>query len=248
MNFLAFWISEFLYQNRLYTLHNVIHYLILIKRSGLSICQTASNPSLVRMRYIVGATITPSTSIITPSTIIAWFNNEPYHSPPLALGLALNTVYKTVLGENYEISFSNAPLPYTTDTKVRLKFKKNSKNSKTYQAIDHNLIIIFFDNNYSSQIKNLLQGNTMGFQLAFNMGFSMAFVSSFYILFYVRERVCKSKHLQFISGVNVFIFWTTSLICDLISFIIITIAMIITLIAFQEDGFKSADDLGRSFF
>lgn len=100
----------------------------------------------------------------------------------------------------------------------------------------------------NTKVQQLLQGNSMGFQLAFNLGFSMAFVSSFYVLFYVKERVCKSKHLQFVSGVKVFIFWTISYICDIITFIVTIIAIIITLVAFQEEGFQSATDLGRIFF
>ncbi|RZC40676.1 ATP-binding cassette sub-family A member 3-like, partial [Asbolus verrucosus] len=156
---------------------------------------TETVPSTVRMRYIVGATF-------THNNIIAWFNNNPYHSPPLALGLALNVVYKKLVGKNHSINFANYPLPYTADTKVQ----------------------------------QLLQGNSMGFQLAFNIGFSMAFVSSFYVLFYVKERVCKSKHLQFVSGVKVYIFWIMSFLCDLITFIITILAIIITLAAFQEEG------------
>lgn len=49
---------------------------------------------------------------------IAWFNNEPYHSPPLTLEYVLNSIAATVLGDDYEIHISNSPLPYTLDTKV----------------------------------------------------------------------------------------------------------------------------------
>lgn len=84
----------------------------------------------------------------------------------------------------------------------------------------------------------------MGFQLGFNIGFSMAFVSSFYLLFYVKERVCKSKHLQFVSGVNAVIFWFTSFVWDLITFFLTVIFIIITLVIFQEEGFRTVSQLG----
>lgn len=87
----------------------------------------------------------------------------------------------------------------------------------------------------------------MGFQLAFNIGFSMAFVSSFYVLFYVRERVTKAKHLQFVSGVDVSTFWSVSFVCDLLTFIFTSLCLIITLLCFQEDGFKTFTDIGRIF-
>ncbi|XP_044270584.1 phospholipid-transporting ATPase ABCA3-like isoform X2 [Tribolium madens] len=171
---------------------------------------TETVPSTVRLRYIVGASFDKVLNGFLTS-ITAWFNNNPYHSPPLALGLVLNVVYKHLAGTNRSIKWANYPLPFTADTKVQ----------------------------------QLLEGNSMGFQLAFNIGFSMAFVSSFYVLFYVRERVCKSKHLQFVSGVKVYIFWLMSFICDIITFIVTIIAIIITLACFQEDGFRSSEDLAR---
>lgn len=96
-------------------------------------------------------------------------------------------------------------------------------------------------------MQQLAQGNSIGFQIAFNIGFSMTFVSSFYILFCVRERVSKAKHLQFVSGVNVFIFWISSYIFDFIHFTVMSIFLIITLAAFQEDGFRTVPELGRVF-
>ena len=86
----------------------------------------------------------------------------------------------------------------------------------------------------------------MGFQLDFNIAFSMAFVSSFYILFSVRERVCKSKHLQFASGVESYIFWTTSFLCDLVTFIVTILILLLTLLLFQEDGYTGTRELGTS--
>lgn len=73
---------------------------------------------------------------------------------------------------------------------------------------------------------------------------SLAFVSSFYILFYVKERVCKSKHLQMVSGANVCIFWLTAYVFDIILFMMTIVAILITFICFQEDGFQTTDELG----
>lgn len=93
----------------------------------------------------------------------------------------------------------------------------------------------------------LAQGNNVGFQIAFNIGFSMAFVSSFYVLFCVRERMSKAKHLQFVSGVNVLIFWSSAYLFDFLHFTVTSVFLIITLAAFQEDGFSSAEELGMLF-
>lgn len=100
---------------------------------------------------------------------------------------------------------------------------------------------------YLFQFTQLSQYSNMGFSLAFNIGFAMAFVSSFYVLFYVRERVTNSKHLQFVSGVDVSSFWSVSFLCDLVTFIITSLCLLITLVAFQENGFNTAADLGIPF-
>ncbi|EFA12132.2 ATP-binding cassette sub-family A member 3-like Protein [Tribolium castaneum] len=180
--------------------------------NSISALYTKTVPSTVRLRYIVGASFDkPLGSFLT--TITAWFNNRPYHSPPLALGLVLNVVYKHLAGQNRSIKWANHPLPFTADSKMA----------------------------------QLSKGQSMGFQVAFNITFGMAFVSGFYVLFCVKERICKAKHLQFMAGVNVYIFWLTCFICDLLTFVITIIAVIATLAYFQEDGFRSTEDLARMF-
>lgn len=142
--------------------------------------------------------------------ITAWFNNDPYHSPGIALSLVLRSIFGK-FEPNINLEYINAPFPYSPETK--------------------------FD--------KILKSQTMGFQYAFNIAFSMAFVSSFYVLFIVRENVCKSKHLQFVSGVKVIIFWITSAICDIATYILTTLALIITFLCFQEDGFRTFKELGK---
>lgn len=96
-------------------------------------------------------------------------------------------------------------------------------------------------------LQELLLGHSIGSQLAFYLSFSMAFVSPFYILFYVRERVIKSKHLQFVSGIKFHIFWSVSFLCDLISFVGTIVGIIATLVFLQEEGFQTSGDLARIF-
>jgi ATP-binding cassette subfamily A (ABC1) protein 3 len=85
----------------------------------------------------------------------------------------------------------------------------------------------------------------MGFQVAFSLGFSMAFVSAFFIIFYVKERVSKAKHLQFVSGVDILTFWLSSFIWDVFFFLFPVAGVIITFLAFKEEGFSTATELGN---
>lgn len=90
-------------------------------------------------------------------------------------------------------------------------------------------------------------GQDPGFTYAFNIAFSMAMVSSFYVLFQTKERVSKSKHQQFVSGVNAFSFWLSSYLWDMVTYVITIVGIIITFICFQEDGFKTFEELGTNY-
>lgn len=81
--------------------------------------------------------------------------------------------------------------------------------------------------------------------MATNIGMAMAFVSAHYVFFYVKERVIKAKHLQFLSGVGVFMFWGTSVLYDLLSFAVIVILIVIAVVAFQVEGYNSFEDIGK---
>uniref|UniRef100_V5I8B4 ATP-binding cassette sub-family A member 3 n=1 Tax=Anoplophora glabripennis TaxID=217634 RepID=V5I8B4_ANOGL len=176
---------------------------------------TAEVPVRVRLSYIVGASFDVEyIENVSVPHITTWFNNDPYHSPAISLGLALNTMYRQMLNcPDCSITFTNHPMPFTAET----------------------------------QIQQMLSGQGMGFQIAFNIGFSMAFVASFYVLFVVRENISKSKHLQFVSGVKVLVFWLTSALCDMFTYIVTIIVVLLTLLAFQEDGFKTAEEIGIMF-
>ncbi|CAG9761787.1 unnamed protein product [Ceutorhynchus assimilis] len=187
-----------------------------IEKTILSL--TAKTPVTVRRKYLGGASFSEPPELVEVEnvfdvTLTTYFNNDPYHTPAVALGVALNTMYRKLMPNctDCSIVFNNYPMPFSDQTKVN----------------------------------QLATGNNMGFQIAFNICFSMAFVSSFYVMFIVREKVSKSKHLQFVSGVKVVVFWLTTFFWDFVTYIITVVALLIALVCFQENGFKTFSDLGR---
>ncbi|XP_050098673.1 phospholipid-transporting ATPase ABCA3-like [Anopheles aquasalis] len=96
-----------------------------------------------------------------------------------------------------------------------------------------------------TRFTQLQAGNNMGFQLAFNTGFAMAFVAALYIMFYIKERVTRSKLLQFVSGANVLAFWAVSFLWDFLTFFITVMFYVAILAAFQEDGWSTGEEIGR---
>nr|CAI5846713.1 unnamed protein product [Callosobruchus analis] len=176
---------------------------------------TRVSPNIVRKRYIVGASFNWSEMSTLDlhrmwPTINVWFNNDPYHSPAVALGVALNAVFqKNTNCSVCSIQFINHPFPFSEDT----------------------------------QVTNIVQGDSKGEQIALYTTFAFIFTSCFYIMFIVRENACKSKHLQFVTGTKIPIFWLVTFAFDFTTYMVVCLLTLATLACFQEDGFKTAEDL-----
>eukprot|EP00039_Didymoeca_costata_P015168 m.253797 g.253797 ORF g.253797 m.253797 type:complete len:1742 (+) comp16164_c2_seq1:146-5371(+) len=65
--------------------------------------------------------------------------------------------------------------------------------------------------------------------------FGMSFLGSSFVMFVVTERTSKAKHMQFLGGVDIFTFWTSSLLFDLANYMIPACAV---LIIFAGFGFE----------
>lgn len=74
------------------------------------------NEHTAREHYILGTTF-------DEELIYAFFNNEPLHSPPLALSMAVNTVVRTKLDSSYSIRLTNHPFPFRMESKVSMHFE-----------------------------------------------------------------------------------------------------------------------------
>uniref|UniRef100_A0A671G644 ABC transporter domain-containing protein n=1 Tax=Rhinolophus ferrumequinum TaxID=59479 RepID=A0A671G644_RHIFE len=83
---------------------------------------------------------------------------------------------------------------------------------------------------YSSH-KGLLDG----YQLALDIHFGMAVLTSGFCLLTVTERVSKAKHLQFMSGVYILVYWLSALLWDLILFFITCLLLLVMLKYCQRD-------------
>lgn len=79
--------------------------------------------------------------------------------------------------------------------------------------------------------------NIDGFGISINAVFGMSFLTSSFVLFLIRERASKAKHSQFISGVDFFVFWTSTLLWDMMNYIVPCIGMIVAYAAFGIDAY-----------
>ncbi|XP_061399279.1 phospholipid-transporting ATPase ABCA3-like [Musca vetustissima] len=166
-----------------------------------------------RIQVRINSRYLASASIRGNNKIVAWLNNQPLHTAPLTVNLVHNAIIKAAMNDSYEITVTNAPLPYST----------------------------------KMVLKQLDTGNSLGIQLSMNLCFCLAFVSAFYILFPIKERESRSKLLQFVGGINVWIFWISQFLWDIMTFTLTALIVVCTIACFQEDGFVGFSDLARYF-
>ena len=63
------------------------------------------------------------------------------------------------------------------------------------------------------------------------------FIPSTYVAFIVKERECKAKHLQFVSGVNFVVYWVSNFIFDIVCFVATLTISFIIFIIFNKSAF-----------
>lgn len=67
-------------------------------------------------KYLIGASFHDKTPE-NHTEVIAWFNNNGYHTAPVTLNLVYNVLLRNVC-PNCSIQVTNKPLPYTNQSKV----------------------------------------------------------------------------------------------------------------------------------
>lgn len=159
---------------------------------------------LLNYRYIVGFDQRPTSDSSSPdknyNELIGFFNNQPFHSPPLSMNLITNAILRP---KNYTIGLTNHPFPYT--------------------GLD--------------SLKQAGRLYTVGFQVGYNIAFGMSFLAAGFVVFLIKERESKSKHLQFVSGVELPLFWIASFLVDMVNFIIPCFGILLVLQIFQLEDF-----------
>ncbi|EDO48951.1 predicted protein [Nematostella vectensis] len=81
--------------------------------------------------------------------------------------------------------------------------------------------------------------------LAIFMSMGMAFMAASFITFLVQERTSKAKHLQFVSGVDAFSYWSATYTWDFLNYLVPCLLILILFAAFQIEEFEN--DMGSVF-
>ena len=85
------------------------------------------------------------------------------------------------------------------------------------------------------------------FLIALFMLLAFSFLAASFGMFLVTERVSLAKHVQFVSGVNAFVYWTGSFAWDLCNITVSNIVIIVVVAAFNDPAYTDDGRLGAIF-
>ncbi|CAO1386925.1 unnamed protein product [Diamesa serratosioi] len=145
-----------------------------------------------------------------------------------------------------KVWFNNQPyhaLPLTLNTLNRALLKLNA-GSEFDIDITNNPYVLKVEGSHHQSFEPSFNSAPV-YVLLF---FLMVYWPAVFIGFYIKERECRAKLLQMISGVNKVVYWITSWIFDYLIFFVILFAIISFIGFYQRPFFKTADDLGQLFF
>uniref|UniRef100_A0A8C7RQP9 P-type phospholipid transporter n=1 Tax=Oncorhynchus mykiss TaxID=8022 RepID=A0A8C7RQP9_ONCMY len=150
----------------------------------------------------------------TKNNVKIWFNNKGWHS----IGSFLNVMNNGIL---------RASLPAGQDS-----------SKYGIRAFNHPL------NLTKEQLSQVaLMTTSVDVLVSICVIFAMSFVPASFVVFLIQERVNKAKHMQFISGVQPFLYWLSNFIWDMCNYIVPATLVIIIFICFQQDAYVSSTNL-----
>lgn len=129
-----------------------------------------------------------------------WYNNKGFHAMPTFLNVMNNALLRA---------------------NVKNRLNRESSINPNLKVMEYGITTINHPmnqtNNYLST-EYLLQGSDVLISIFTIV--AMSFVNASFVIFLVYERGNKSLHLQFLMGLNPFIYWITNFIWDMINYML----------------------------
>ncbi|XP_055898501.1 ATP-binding cassette sub-family A member 2-like [Biomphalaria glabrata] len=144
-----------------------------------------------------------------------WFNHKGYH----AMGVYLNVLNNAILRANLPESKGN-PAAYGI---TLFNHPWNETNSQL------------------SSLDYILEGSDV--LISIFIIAAMSFVPASFVVFLVYERSTKSKHLQFVTGLNPVMYWIGNYVWDMANYVIPAFMCIMILLIFQIPAYVSSSNL-----
>ncbi|XP_019713777.1 phospholipid-transporting ATPase ABCA1b isoform X2 [Hippocampus comes] len=150
----------------------------------------------------------------TKNNVKIWFNNKGWHS----MGSFINVMSNAILRAN---------LP-------------PGKDAGRYgiRAFNHPL------NLTKEQLSQVaLVTTSVDVLVSICVIFAMSFVPASFVVFLIQERVSKTKHMHFISGVHPLLYWTANFIWDMCNYVVPATLVVLIFVCFQQKAYVSSTNL-----
>ncbi|RXN29147.1 ATP-binding cassette sub-family A member 1-like protein [Labeo rohita] len=150
----------------------------------------------------------------TKNNVKIWFNNKGWHS----IGAFLNVMNNGILRAN---------LPPGKDPRQFGMTAFNHPLNLTKEQL--------------SQVA--LMTTSVDVLVSICVIFAMSFVPASFVVFLIQERVNKAKHMQFISGVQPYLYWLANFLWDMCNYVVPATLVILIFVCFQQKAYVSATNL-----
>uniref|UniRef100_A0A8C6VCT3 P-type phospholipid transporter n=1 Tax=Naja naja TaxID=35670 RepID=A0A8C6VCT3_NAJNA len=150
----------------------------------------------------------------TEHNIKVWFNNKGWHAVVSFLNVANNAILRANLQQN--------------------------KDPEEYgiTAINHPLNLT---KGHLSEITVLT--TSIDAVVSICVIFAMSFIPASFVLYLIQEQVSKAKHLQFVSGVSLFVYWFTNFLWDIVNYIMSAGLVVAIFMSFKKKAYTSPTNL-----
>uniref|UniRef100_A0A673GUN9 P-type phospholipid transporter n=1 Tax=Sinocyclocheilus rhinocerous TaxID=307959 RepID=A0A673GUN9_9TELE len=150
----------------------------------------------------------------TKNNVKIWFNNKGWHS----IGAFLNVMNNGILRANLPPGKDHRQFGIT--------------------AFNHPL------NLTKEQLSQVaLMTTSVDVLVSICVIFAMSFVPASFVVFLIQERVNKAKHMQFISGVQPYLYWLANFLWDMCNYVVPATLVILIFVCFQQKAYVSATNL-----
>nr|APD26538.1 ATP-binding cassette transporter subfamily A member 3 X1 protein [Brachionus koreanus] len=141
----------------------------------------------------------------------------------------------SIIGHFNNQGYHAPPLILNQITNALLKVYSD-KNDATITVVNHPL-----PRNTTEELNDALTRETAGFNVASGLTFGFSFLIASFAIILIKEKTSNAKHIQYMSGCNSNIYWTSSLLWDMFNYIIPCAIVMVILKIFEIEQFVSGD-------
>ncbi|KAL7984894.1 hypothetical protein Chor_003464 [Crotalus horridus] len=150
----------------------------------------------------------------TEHNIKVWFNNKGWHAIVSFLNVANNAILRANLQQNRD------PEEYgITAINHPLNLTKDQLSETTVLTTSIDAVV------------------------SICVIFAMSFIPASFVLYLIQEQVTKAKHLQFVSGVSLFVYWFTNFLWDIVNYIMSAGLVVAIFMSFKKKAYTSPTNL-----